>query len=67
MRHYSELSPLEKKAREASGRMNCGDCPAYPLCKKDERFLEACDFIYLTAYKAGYNRHKKEMRIKNKK
>lgn len=23
MKHYSELSPLEKKAREASGRLKC--------------------------------------------
>lgn len=51
MRHYSELSPLEKKAREAS-----------------EMFIDACDFIYLSAFKTGYNtRKKKTRRLKKKK
>lgn len=55
MKHYSELSPLEKKAREASGRLKCTDCPIYKLCKTSEMFIDACDFIYLSAFKTGYN------------
>ena len=53
MKHYSELSPLEKKAREASGRLKCTDCPIYKLCKTSEMFIDACDFIYLSAFKTG--------------
>lgn len=68
MKHYSELSPLEKKAREASGRLKCTDCPIYKLCKTSEMFIDACDFIYLSAFKTGYNtRKKRNKKIKKEK
>ena len=28
--------------------------------------IDACDYIFLKAFKAGYNRHKKEVKNKNK-
>lgn len=67
IKHYSELSSIEKKAREASGRTYCIDCPIYGLCRTKEILLDACDYIFLKAYKAGYYQHKKETKNKIKK
>lgn len=66
MRHYSELSPLEKKAREASGRIKCTDCPIYKLCKTSEMFIDACDFIY-RHLKPGIIPVKRNKKIKKEK
>lgn len=67
MKPFIELSVLEQKARKKSENIKCGDCPIYTLCRKNEMIIEACDFIYLSAFKSGYNTHKKEMRLKKKK
>ncbi len=66
MRDYSELSPLEKKAREANELTYCVKCPIYGLCRRNETIIDACDYIFLNAFKAGYNTHKKEVKNKNK-
>lgn len=40
----------------------------HKLCKTSEMFIDACDFIYLSAFKTGYNtRKKKTRRLKKKK
>ena len=68
MRHYPESSSLEKKAGEAGGRTECTDRPIYKSCKTSGMFIDACDFIYLSAFKTGYNTRKKETgRFKKKK
>lgn len=63
MKKYNELNRLEKKARTSSGRINCEKCPMFMRC--NELIMDACDYIYLTAFRKGYNTHKKE--TKNKK
>lgn len=65
MKHNSELNQLENKAKKDMLSLNCKDCPIYNSCEM--KMSIACNFIYLQAYKAGYNRHEKEMRLKKKK
>lgn len=67
MKPFIELSVLEQKARKKSENIKCGDCPIYTLCRKNEMIIEACDFIYLSAFKSGYNTHKKRNEIEKEK
>lgn len=66
MKSYLNLTPLEKKARKASGRICCANCPIYGLCLTNKKISDACDYIFLKAYKSGYNQHKREIKNKNK-
>ena len=64
MKKFSELNSLEKKARRSEGTMNCGKCPNHKngICS----MMEACSYIYMTAFKRGYNQRKKEDNVKRK-
>lgn len=62
MKKYNELNSLEKKARTSSGRINCEKCPMFRRC--NVVMMDACDYIYITAFKKGYNTHKKELKSK---
>lgn len=60
MKPFIELSVLEQKARKKSENIKCGDCPIYKLCRKNEMIIEACDFIYLSAFKSDITPIKKK-------
>ena len=61
MRHYSEARWKRKQERQA-------DAPI-ALSVRYMNYageIDACDYIFLKAFKAGYNQHKKEVKSKNK-
>lgn len=58
MKKYDELDTLGKKARDNERILDCSKCPRYRKC--DELTMEACDYVYLTAFRKGYILRKKE-------
>lgn len=62
---YRDLDSLGKKARESSARLNCEKCPIYGRC--NTTIMDACDYIYITAFKRGYNKRKQEQKKKGDK
>lgn len=65
MKPYRDLDKIGQKAWDNEKRLSCDKCPANGKCSPT--MYETCDYIYLTAFKCGYNVRKKETRIKNKK
>lgn len=58
MKPYCDLDALGKKARKASGKINCEKCPAKVKC--DLLTFDVCTYVFEEGFRKGYNQRKKE-------
>jgi hypothetical protein len=65
MKPYCDLDALGKKARKASGKINCEKCPAKAKC--DLLTFDVCTYAFEEGYRKGYNQRKKEGKCREEK
>ena len=58
MKPYCDLDSLGKKARKASGKINCDKCPAKRKC--DLLTFDVCTYVFEDGFRKGYNQRKRE-------
>jgi hypothetical protein len=58
MKPYCDLDATGKKARMASGKINCDKCPAKAKC--DPLTFDVCTYVFEEGFRKGYNQRKKE-------
>lgn len=58
MKQYKDLDKIGKKARLASGKINCEECPAKAKCNL--LVFDVCTHVFEVGYRKGYNQHKRD-------
>ena len=58
MTPYREFDALGKKARIASGKINCEQCPAKAKC--NPLTFDVCTYVFEQGFRKGYNQYKRE-------
>jgi hypothetical protein len=58
MKPYCDLDATGKKARKASGKINCEKCPAKAKC--DLLTFDVCTYVFEEGFRKGYNQRKRE-------
>ena len=58
MRPYCDLDATGKKARNASGKINCDKYPAKVKC--DLLTFDVCTYVFEEGFRKGYNTRKRE-------
>ena len=62
MKPYCDLDATGKKARKASGKINCKKCPAKRKC--DLLTFDVCTYVFEEGFRKGYNQRKREEKCK---
>lgn len=62
MKRNQNLDSIGKKARLASGKLNCTECPAKAKCTPV--VFDVCTYAFDVGFRKGYNQRKREMQCK---
>ena len=60
MKPYCDLDAIGKKARRASGKINCDKCPAKAKC--DLLTFDVCTYAFEEGYRKGYTNVRRRRR-----